>query len=186
MVLGGFLVLFLTLFFVSNSTTRSTANTVSQTAAPVTQQEALTPHVTEATSPAEIKTAALRTPTPGGGDDALERLHEMRSSHDRSRVLKALAETEKKYVSDYRFPYERAKIVAADHRKNFKEEAFAALARAAQKAINKGQAREMLQDLNEDSDGDFQKLSHGNREWSQLQKALKNRDTRVLTANEAL
>jgi hypothetical protein len=72
-----------------------------------------------------------------------------------------------------------------DHKKNFQEDAFAALARAAQKAINSGKSSEMLQSLNRDGDGDFQKLSHG-REWSQLQRALKSRNASGLSANEGL
>ena len=44
----------------------------------------------------------------------------------------------------------------------------------------------MLQSLNKDKDGDFQKLSHERREWSQLQKALKSKDVSVLDVEEGL
>lgn len=84
----------------------------------------------------------------------------------------------------YRFPYERARVVVKTRVKNFRVEAFSALARAAQKAINKGKAGEMLQSLKSDSVGDFEQLSHGNREWAQLQKALKTKDASVLDENQ--
>jgi hypothetical protein len=62
-----------------------------------------------------------------------------------------------------------------------KKEAFAALSRAAQKAIHGGKASEMLQSMNKDSGGDFQSLSHGSREWTQVQKALKTNDASIVS-----
>ena len=135
----------------------------------------------------QMKPASLKTSAPEVPELALEQLRQMRRSNsDHSKMLRSLSETETKYSNDYRFPYERARLVVMDHKKNFHEEAFAALARAAQKAINSGKSGEMLQSLNKDSDGDFQKLSHSHREWSQLQKALKSRNANVLSANEGL
>jgi hypothetical protein len=150
-------------------------------AAPVAQNEE-TPSV-------EIKPVSMEVPAASNEDTELERLRQMRSAasaSERSKILKNLSETERKYSRDYRFPYERAKVVVMTRTKNFREEAFSALARAAQKAITSGKAREMLQSLNKDEDGDFQKLSHGHREWSQLQKALKSKDTSALPVNEGL
>ena len=91
-----------------------------------------------------------------------------------------------RFADDYRFPYELARIAIVEHERNFHKEAFAALARAAQKAINTGKAVEMLQSLNKDRDGDFQKLAHGHREWAQLEKALKDKNASVLSGNEGL
>jgi len=134
-----------------------------------------------------MKPASLKTSSPEVPELALEQLRQMRSSNsDHSKMLRSLSETETRYSNDYRFPYERARLVAIDHKKNFHEEAFAALARAAQKAINSGKSSEMLQSLNKDSDGDFQKLSHGHREWTQLQEALKRRNASVLSVNQGL
>jgi len=134
-----------------------------------------------------MKPASLKTSSPEVPELALEQLRQMRRSNsDHTKMLRSLSETETKYSNDYRFPYERARLVAIDHKKNFQEEAFTALARAAQKAINSGKSGEMLQSLNKDSDGDFQKLSHGHREWSQLQKALKSRNSSALSANQGL
>jgi hypothetical protein len=135
----------------------------------------------------EMKPVALKSSSTEVPELALEQVRQMRRSNsDHSKILKSLSETEMKYANDYRFPYERARVVVMDHKKNFQEEAFAALARAAQKAINNGKSNEMLQSLNKDSDGDFQKLSHGRREWAQLQKALKSRNPSVLSVNEGL
>jgi hypothetical protein len=138
-------------------------------------------------SSVEIKPASLKTSSPEVPELALEQLRQLRGSKsDHSKVLRSLSETETKYSNDYRFPYERARLVVMDHKKNFHEEAFAALSRAAQKAINSGKSGEMLQSLNKDSYGDFQKLSHGHPEWIQLQKALKSRNAGVLSANQGL
>jgi len=104
---------------------------------------------------------------------------------DRSKMLQKFSETERKYATDYRFPYERARVLAMDRKKKSHGEAFAALARAVQVAIHSGKATEMLQNMNKDSAGDFQNLSHGYREWAQLQKALKTNDASVVS-EEAL
>jgi hypothetical protein len=104
----------------------------------------------------------------------------MMPSNESSKVLKSLSETERRYADDYRFPYERARLVVKSRTKNFRVEAFSALARAAQKAIHKGKATEMLLNLKADGSGDFQQLAKGSREWAQLQKALKSKDVSVL------
>ncbi|HSE32950.1 MAG TPA: hypothetical protein VLA93_15365 [Pyrinomonadaceae bacterium] len=116
-------------------------------------------------------------------DAALERLRLLRAVESRnpSKILQRFSETERKYANDYRFPYERARVLAAERKKKSHEEAFAALARAAEKAIHNGKASEMLQNMNKDSAGDFQNLSHGYREWVQLQKALKTNDASMVS-----
>jgi hypothetical protein len=83
-----------------------------------------------------------------------------------------------KYPTDYRVPYELSKLsikVITSH-----HEAFEVLARAAQKAIDNGQADEMLNSLMADKHGDFHKLSHGHHEWEALEQALRNKDKGVL------
>lgn len=167
----------------SSSTATSAAPT--QVTAPPVEQTAQTnpePAPTVASKPA---TTAPTSPE----DTELARLRQMRTASsvsDQTKLLKDFSETEKKYKDDYRFPYERAKVVVMNPKKDTHVKAFAALARAAQKAINSGKSREMLQSLNRDSNGDFQTLSHGHREWEQLQKALKNKDTSVLSDNQGL
>ena len=179
---SGLLMLTLTMFVLTRS--RSSETVANETPQPTAQESAApvqTPSV-------EIKNASLRTPTPDE-DPALEQLKQLRRNGytaNPAKSLKSISETERKYVDDYRFPYERAKVVVIDHKRNFHKEAFNDLARAAQKAISKGKANEMLQSLNKDQNGDFQELSHGRREWTQLQKALKRNDVTALSVNEGL
>jgi hypothetical protein len=113
-------------------------------------------------------------------DAALERLRQLRTTDrsERSKIMQRFSETERKYANDYRFPYERARVLAAERKK---KEAFAALTRAAQKAIHSGKSSEMLQNMNKDSAGDFQNLSRGYREWVQVQKALKTNDASIVS-----
>jgi hypothetical protein len=183
-VIGGLLFGFLTLFALMRSNATVPASPANQPPPPATQSTVPT---TGAPAPtAEMKPASPQPPSSSIEDNELERLRQLRnvaSSSDRSKILQRLSETEKKYARDYRFPYERARIVVG-LKKNFREEAFAALTRAAQKAIHSGKAVEMLQNLNKDKDGDFQKLSNGNREWAQLQRALKSKDVSVLNIEE--
>lgn len=167
----------------------SSSATTEQPATPQVQASAAPTVQSEVAPAVEMKPAVMEIPAANPEDTELERLRQMRSkagASEQSKILKNFSETERKYSGDYRFPYERAKVVVMTRKKNFREEAFTALARAAQKAIHSGKAREMLQNLNKDSDGDFQKLSHGHREWVQLQKALKNKDASALEANEGL
>lgn len=95
-----------------------------------------------------------------------------------SEIIAALEKAEKKYPNDYRFPYERAKLsikgIVSHH------EAFGALALSAERAIDNGQAQEMLDSLMADKDGDFYKLSRGHREWQALVQALRSKDKAAL------
>jgi hypothetical protein len=180
-VVAGLLFGFLSLVALLRSNATVPATTTDQPVTPAVQTSTTAPN-SEPAPTAEMKPVAAQIPASTSEDTELERLRQMRTAanaSDRSKILRSFAETERKYARDYRFPYERARVVVG-LKKNFREEAFAALARAAQKAIDSGKAVEMLQSLNKDKDGDFQKLSHDRREWSQLQKALKNKDVRGL------
>ena len=168
-------------FGVIRSRSALSAPTVTQavTAPPVNTQasEPQTP-----TAPVVQTKATVAEPrTTKAEDAALERLRLLRATDrddDHLKILQKFSETERKYASDYRFPYERARVLAAGRKK---KEAFAALSRAAQKAIHGGKASEMLQSMNKDSGGDFQSLSHGSREWTQVQKALKTNDASIVS-----
>ncbi len=127
-----------------------------------------------ASAPAE-ETAPLRRSV-GNADDEWKRLKQQRVSAtaaDKDAIIAALEQAEKKYPNDDRFPYERAKLsitgVTSHH------EAFAALATAAEKAIDNGKAQEMLDSLLADENGDFWKPSHGHREWHELLGALEHK-----------
>jgi len=95
-------------------------------------------------------------------------------------VLKDLSAAERRYSADYRFSYERAKLTIRADQTHKHHAAFAALSIAAGKAIDSGQAKEMLASMKIDSDGDFNKLSHGHDEWKQVEEALKRKDKRIL------
>jgi len=165
----------------SRSALSAATVTQSVTAPPVNTQvsEPQTP-----TAPVVQTKATVAEPRPAKAEDAaLERLRLLRATDrddDHSKILQKFSETERKYANDYRFPYERARVLAAGRKK---KEAFAALSRAAQKAIQGGKASEMLQSMNKDSGGDFQSLSHGSREWTQVQKALKTNDASMVSGS---
>jgi hypothetical protein len=122
-------------------------------------------------------------------DDTLLKLRQKRlnaSAAERVNLSRDLAKAEKQYPSDYRFPYEHAKLAAtAPQIKSF-DAAFKALFTAAERAIKAGKAQEMLQGLQADKTGDFQKLARGHSEWAQLVQALKNKDKKFLAANTRL
>ncbi len=184
-IVAGLLFGFLALFIVVRSNATATAESA-QTNAPTDQVAANTTPVNVPAPTIEMEPASMETPPAAPEDQALQRLRELRSSaraSDRAKVLQKFSETERKYARDYRFAYERARTVV-DFKKNYRNEAFAALARAAQKAIRSGKAGEMLDSLNRDKNGDFQKLSRGHREWAQVQKALKTKDARILDVEE--
>ncbi len=96
-------------------------------------------------------------------------------------VISALEQAEKKYPTDYRFPYELSKLSIKGTTSH--HEAFEPLARAAQKAIDNGQADEMLETLLADKDGDFHKLAHGHHEWEAIEQALRHKDPGALKAS---
>jgi hypothetical protein len=180
---SGLMMLTLTMFVLTRS--RSSETVANEAPQQPAVQETAPPVQTPSV---EIKNASLSTPSPDQ-DPALEQLKQLRRNDyaaSNAKSLKSISDTEKKYADDYRFPYERAKVVVMGHKRNFHKEAFNDLTRAAQKAISKGKANEMLQSLNKDRDGDFQELSHGRREWTNLQKALKNKNLSALNANEGL
>jgi hypothetical protein len=117
----------------------------------------------------------------GNADEEIKRLRERRIGARRSErveIVSALEKAEEKYPTDYRFPYELSKLSIKGITSH--DEAFEALARAAQKAIDNGQADEMLNGLIADKQGDFHKLSHGHHEWEALEQALRNKDIRLL------
>ena len=124
-----------------------------------------------------LTTTPSQTSTSNSADQEIKLLRQRRTGakpSESAEIIAAFEGAEKKYPTDYRFPYERAKLsitgVASHH------EAFGALALAAEKAIDNGKAEEMLDSLLADKDGDFRKLSRGHHEWEALEDALRNKD----------
>jgi hypothetical protein len=159
---------------------------------PVTQtpqSSTSSPDVTTPNSP----TAAAEQPTPAmtpqpapsarSADEEIEQLRERIGAKPSERVaiIAALERAEKNYPNDYRFPYELSKLSIKGSLSH--DEAFEPLTRAAQKAIDNGQADEMLKSFMADKNGDFHKLSHGHHEWEAIERALRNRDKGELKSN---
>jgi hypothetical protein len=168
---------------------RSDTRTASATAAPppvsqpTSQPQPSVAVTTEVSrnAPAETTTQQQVTPNP---EDDLKKLRERRmtaSASERPKVFQAFAKVEKQYPRDYRFPYERAKLVVGGSQSSSRTEAFKALTIAAQRAISTGKANEMLNGLESDKSGDFSRLSQGRFEWSRLVAALKRKDTSLLS-----
>jgi hypothetical protein len=136
-----------------------------------------------------VSTTPVETPYPttvaaSSADDELRDLKQRRTkgtAADRRSVMREVARFEKEYPNDYRFPYERARLSAADPKSG--DAAFQALFLAAQRAIKMGKAAEMLQGLETDKSRDFRKLARGHVEWAQIIQSLKNRDATLLATN---
>lgn len=130
----------------------------------------------EAATPSPVVTPAAR-----GADDEVvsmrKRIKDAAPS-DRAQIVSDLRSLEQRYSSEYRFPYERAKlsitgVVAHD-------EAFAALVTAAERAISNNRADEMLSELTSEKDTYFWKTSRGHEEWNALLDALRTKDNTKL------
>jgi hypothetical protein len=178
-VFAGSVFISLGLFVLIGSASRNGTDIDAQTTAQTAQEVPGIPAGREGdvvtTEPSALRTSASPE------EDELQRIRARRiaaRASDRSAILKALATTEKQYPNDYRFPYERAKLAIKGTRSH--DEAFAALSQAAEKAINNGKAQEMLNGLEVDKRRDFQKLSHGHEEWTQLEEALKSNNKSLL------
>jgi len=120
-----------------------------------------------------------QAPKPSPADAELQKIKAKRvggEGSEREKILRELKTAETDYPNDYRFPYEQAKVSInpQDHRSH--HEAFGAMMRAAQKAIEDGKADEMLASLTSDKDAEFYKLSRGHSEWKVVEQALRDKD----------
>jgi hypothetical protein len=177
-----FVLLSLGLYGLLRSDTPTATATVTQ---PATQQAAPqpAPSVTFTTEVSRSSPTETTTQQVAGPEDELKKLREKRltaNASERSKIFQALAKIEKQYPRDYRFPYERAKLVVKGSQPN-QRQAFKALNSAAEKAISAGKANEMLNGLETDKTGDFSRLSQGRYEWSRLVAALKRKDASLLS-----
>ncbi|HEY3580063.1 MAG TPA: hypothetical protein VGK82_05945 [Pyrinomonadaceae bacterium] len=175
---------------------RSASQTVATTTPPTQQPSETTayapvqpapvqPVTTESVAPIPASSVAQTQPSPSVSpeDELLARLRERRmtaTNSERPKIVEAFAKIERKYPRDYRFPYERAKLVAKSSQSGARDEAFKALSVAAERAISTGKANEMLSGLETDKEGDFHRLAQGRQEWTRLVAALKRKDTSLL------
>ncbi len=162
--------------------TRSDTRMASVTAQPVAENPQPNPTI----APLEpTRESTPQRPSPVRAEDTeLKKLREKingATPSNRSTILQAFAKVEKQYPTDYRFPYERAKLAIKDSQPTSQGKAFKALSNAAEKAINTGKSREMLDGLEMDKAGDFNKLARSH-EWARLLTALKSRNTGLLSA----
>lgn len=180
----GLVVVSLGLFVLRGSASRTTAVTAAQPATPDVQSMPSLAPGPEVKNDVPTK-ATQQTSAALPQDDELKKLRGRRiaaTASEQPAILEAFARAEKQYPNDYRFPYERAKLAIKASPSNSHDEAFNALSVAAEKAINSGKAREMMDGLEADKSGDFHKLSHGHHQWKELAEALKNKNTSLLIA----
>lgn len=140
-----------------------------------------TPSSASSSSTLAPPTTSEQTATSRSADEELKRLRERRTSAPPSadgEIVSAIEAAEKRYPTDYRFPYERARLFGK--RIISHDEAFTAIFLAAEKAIDNGKAQEMSNDLMSDKNGDFSKLSRGHHEWMLLEEALRDGDKAAL------
>lgn len=166
--------------------TRSESRVVpATTAQQVIESQPTTPSSSETTVPTQLANEVRTVPSPSVSpeDELLARLRERRmnaTNSERPKIVEAFTKIERKYPRDYRFPYERAKLVAKGSQAGSRNEAFKALSVAAERAITAGKANEMLSGLETDKEGDFHRLAQGRQEWTRLVAALKRKDTSLL------
>ncbi|MDQ2975301.1 MAG: hypothetical protein M3R69_07810 [Acidobacteriota bacterium] len=181
-ILGLFILVFVGALGVGGWYWWSHRGSVAQTTPPADSNTAY-PAANPSTSPSPKPTSAIVSGQiiSRSADEEIMRLRERRSGtkpSETSEILAAFQDAEKKYPNDYRFPYERAKLsiqgITTHH------EAFSALAFAANKAIDNGEARDMVDSLLADKETDFYKLSRGHHEWQVLVQALNNKDKQGL------
>src|ERR1700752_4124399 len=116
------------------------------------------------TVPAQLvnETKPEASPSVSPEDELLARLRERRitaTNSERPKIVEAFTKIERKYPRDYRFPYERAKLVVKSPQTGARNEAFKALSVAAERAITAGKTSEMLSGLETDKAGDFHRLA---------------------------
>lgn len=138
---------------------------------------------TEQTHPAKPSPSAERqTSTTDSADQEFKTLSDRRATvaaDQRSELDAALRAAEMKYRADYRFTFERARLISTGPGHHG---AFSILFQAGQKAIDSGKADEMLSSVMANKDGDFSKVSKGHHEWETLEEALRNKDKSKLSS----
>lgn len=154
----------------------------SNTAQPKQDQREASANAEQTRSAKPSPSAGRQTLTKDSADQELKTLSERRAkatTDQKSEIDAALRAAEMKYPTDYRFTFERAKLVSVGQGHH---EAFSVLFQAGQKAIDSGKADEMLDSLMANKDGDFSKLSKGHDEWKHLEEGLRNKDKSKLIA----
>lgn len=117
-------------------------------------------------------------------DEELTRLRNERlgsSPEETDKIAEKLEAAEKKYPNDYRFPFERALLVAASTNHH---PTYSALSEAVRVALKNNQAEQMLNDLARYKNADFRRVSRGHSEWTQIENALRRKNENLLPKDE--
>lgn len=135
---------------------------------------------TNSSAPSTSQAKAEPTVSQSSADADLSRLQErIRNATPSDReILTLIRDAEQRYADDYRFTYERAKLIGKGMISH--DEAWDALRRAATKAIDNNQADEMLSDIKSRTQTDFRKLSTHEDEWSAIINGLQSHDKAAL------
>lgn len=131
-------------------------------------------------SPTTSSSQSTPTVSDNSADAELSRLQETvnDANSSGSEILAAITDAEEKYPTDYRFTYERAKLVGKGLIKH--KEGWAALRRSAEIAIDGGKAQQMSADMVPRERSDFARLSSHPAEWNEIIEALNNNDKTLL------
>ena len=125
-----------------------------------------------------------QTETISPADAELIKLGERRhhaTDADHADIAGDMKVAEAKYPTDYRFPYEHAKMEVNDPPPH--DEVISLLFAAGRKAIDAGKADEMLSDLVKEEGHEFREFSSDHkRQWKTLLEALRGRDKSELKA----
>jgi hypothetical protein len=124
------------------------------------------------------------SPSVSPADDEFKRLsveRENASPGQVGKIIDKLEEAEKKYPNDYRFPFERALLLAPSPNHH---PAYSALAESARAAIKNDQAAQMAVEMGRYRDTVFRRISGGHKEWTAIENALNRRDLTLLPEDE--
>lgn len=135
---------------------------------------------TNSSGPSISRAKAEPTVSQNSADADLARLQERirNAKPSDSEILTSISDAEQRYPDDYRFTYERAKLFGK--RMISHDEAWDALRRAAETAIDNDQAEEILADINTRAKSDFRRLSTHYDEWSAIINGLESHDKAAL------
>lgn len=135
---------------------------------------------TNSSGPSTSQAKAEPTVAQNSADIDLRRLQERirNAQPSDSEILTSISAAEQRYPDDYRFTYERAKLIGKGMISH--GEAWRALRRAAEMAIDNNDAEEMLSDIKSRAQTDFRKLSSHYDEWNAIINGLESLDKSAL------
>ena len=137
------------------------------------------------TSTTNSTAVATPTPSPTISEDSADAVYgqlvaevqrALNGQADKKEVDNKLVEAGKRFAQDYRFPYERARLIASIGKGG--HPAFPILCQSAQLAITNGDQVKMLQKLEGDGGGIFHNLTEHD-EWRTILQALQTKNSEL-------